>query len=145
MECLEVLDFNQANNYSQTFTAPADSYYCAVWLIKEANHSINYTINLEVISYQSPISGCKNFNTSDFTLDLWSHRSKVATQYQDVCIFVQNNAVNQGSATLLISVIARWFQNLAFVFGIIFIISMIVVAAIFCFSCYKYVKLKYCA
>ena len=147
MECPQVLDFNQTNNYSQTFTAPADSYYCAVWLIEEANHSINYTIELEVISYQSPTSGqCKNFNINDFTLELQSHRLKVVPRYQDVCIFVQNNAINQGSATLSMSVTASWFQNLAFVFGIIvillFIISMIVIAAVFCFNCYKYMKRK---
>ena len=147
MECPEVLDFNQANNYSQTFTAPADSYYCAIWLIKEANHSINYTTTLEIVSYQSPTSGlCKNFNTSNFTLDLRFHRPKIATRYQDVCLFVQNNAANQGSTILLISVIARWFQNLASVLiGMIFIILMIIMAAIFLFNCYKYMKRKSCS
>jgi hypothetical protein len=142
MECLEVLSFNQANNYSQTFTTPEDSYYCALWLVNEANHSINYTTTLEVVSYQLPTSGCKNFNTSDFVLDLWSHRSKIATRYQDVCILTQNNAINQGSATLLINVIANWHQNLAIVLSMPFsILVILLIAPFFIFSCYKCVKI----
>jgi hypothetical protein len=138
-ECLEVLDFNQANNYSQTFITSEDGYYCAVWLINEANHSINYTTNLEVVSYQLPTSGCKNFNTSEFTLEL---RSKIATRYQDVCILAQNNAINQGSATLSINVIASWYQNLAIVLSMTFIFLVILlIAAVFIFSCYKCVKI----
>ena len=132
-DCVAVLDFNQTNNYSREYTANMDSYYCAVWLIKEANQSVNYTITLEVVSYQLPTSGCKNFNASEFSLDLWPPRRKVATKYQDVCILVQNNAIDKGSTTLSIDVIAWPYQNLAFAFGIA--ASVILIVAFFVVCC----------
>ena len=143
MDCPEVLDFNQTNNYSQTFTAHVDSYYCAVWLIKQSNYSINYAASLNVVSYQLPPAECKNFYSNKFTLNLWHryHRLKVAaTHKRDVCILVQENVIYQDTTTLSITLVASSFKNLAFIFGVIIgiIIIIIIIVIIVTVVCYKY-------
>ena len=142
-DCPKLLDFNRANNYSQTFTARVDSYYCAVWLIKQSNQSINYTASLNLVSYQLPPTECKNFYNDKFTLNLWHgyHRPKIAaTHKQEVCILVQENIVSQKTtATLSITVVASSFKNLAFIFGIIItgLFIAIIVVIIVTVICYK--------
>ena len=142
-DCPKLLYFNQTNNYSQTFTAHVDGYYCAVWLIKQSNQSINYTASLNLASYQLPPAECKNIYSSKFHLNLWHlhHRPKVlATHKQDVCILVQENDIKQTTTTtLLITVVASSLKNLAFILIVglfIFIVIIVIFVTVICFKCH---------
>ena len=146
-DCQEVLTgFNQINNYTRTFTAHTDSYYCAVWLLNESQ-SINYTANLTVQLYQLPPSArCKNFYTNDFTLDLWQHRPEVTTHKQDVCILVQENVNHYDNTTISTNVAASSIEgNIAFIFGIITVVLFVVTVVIMATLIFMFVKYFCCS
>ena len=68
--CLAVISFDISNNYTQTFMAPNDGYYCAVWLLNGMDQLINYTT----------ISSIKTYNLTDFDLCETLPQDTIVTQ-----------------------------------------------------------------
>ena len=135
--CLYVLAFNKMNGYMSTFTAPRDSYYCAVWLLNKTQW-IDYTANITLLSYQIPFSNCKNYS-KEFTADLHvlSHQTEkngITTQKQNVCILVQENGVTQYNRDIIIFmnlIIHPVVHNLAFILGLIAALILLVAVVVF--------------
>lgn len=51
-DCVELKTFNlTSNDFVQTFVAPYDSYYCAIWLLGSTHQWLNYTVNSSIELY----------------------------------------------------------------------------------------------
>ena len=92
MLCHKLVTFNKANNYTQTFLADDDSYYCAVWLLESNDYWINYSTN----------SSIQVFNMSDFysphqCQSFQKHPNIIFTlrgrpKWETVCIVMEENS-----------------------------------------------------
>ena len=57
--CHELMTFNETNNFTATFVAHVDSYFCFVWILKDKHQWINYTTNSIIQMYN-----ISDFNSS---------------------------------------------------------------------------------
>ena len=121
--CQEVLIFNKTNDHVRTFTARDTSYYCAVWVLKAYNQSLNYTVNRTIQSYKistGPPSQCqthkKQTKTQSFDL-----QRQIAIKSSPVCIVIQV-AGNQlpNNITLVSTIVSSKTNNILFVLGAVF-------------------------
>ena len=142
-DCQEVLAFNKVNNYTDTFTAHKDSYYCAVWILT-GSQSINYIINSTLRSYdiQTPHSKCANYRKSEkVTFDLGDRRDGIATQHHEVCILVQENGKELYNNITIVTTAVNSLDNIFFIPGIVSLvlsftmITALVVTIIVSFQC----------
>ena len=142
-DCQEVLQFNKINNYTQTFSAQKDSYYCAVWILA-GSQSINYTLNSSLESYdiQTPHSRCENYRKNkEVTFDLGDRWHSVAIQQHKVCILVQENGKNLYRNITVVTKAVHSLDNIFFISGMVSlvlsftIITVLVVIIIVSFRC----------
>lgn len=129
--CQEVLTFNKTNDYIRTFMVRSASYYCAVWILKDDNQFLNYTVNITRHSYNINISGGqpsframqyhtnqKLTNTQSFHL-----RPHIAYKRPDpVCVAIQiiGNNLYDNDITLMIQIVSSKIDNIIFLLGVLF-------------------------
>lgn len=92
--CVKLITFNKTNHFTQTFIAPDDSYYCAVWVL-EADQWLYYIVssNIEgysITDYSPHLCASHTERPSHVTFPL--HLSKPA---KTVCIVLQQNTVDR--------------------------------------------------
>ena len=136
--CKEVLTFNRANGYSQTFTARNAGYYCAVWLLNKSTQSLNYTANGTRRYFN--ISQCQTLQERSWTpakqikTTIFDLQRTIATKPHDP-VFIAIKAVPstelRNNITLVSTVVASKVNNLAFVFGVVFAFFMAIITTLF--------------
>lgn len=92
--CVKLITFNKTNHFTQTFVAPDDSYYCAVWLL-QADQWLYYTVNSTIETYNitdySPHL-CESYSEHPSHVTFPLHLSK---PIKTVCIVLQQNTVDR--------------------------------------------------
>ena len=120
--CQEVLTFNKTNE--QTFTVRNTSYYCAVWILKDNNQSLNYTVYRTLQSYnistRGPPSQCQT-HSKQIKTQIFDLQQQIAIKHSPVCIIIQvvGNQLHN-NITLVTTVVSSKTHNVMFVLGALF-------------------------
>ena len=90
--CHELMTFSKANDYTQTFIARNDSYYCAMWLLESRDQWIHYSTNATVqvfnmSDFYSPRL-CESFQKN--TNIIFTLRDQL--KLENVCIIMEENS-----------------------------------------------------
>ena len=92
--CHKTVTLSKANNYTQTFTAYDDSYYCAVWLLENTHQWINYSTNssIQVFNMSDIYSPhqCESFQKLSYISFPLCGRPKWV--WETVCIVMEENS-----------------------------------------------------
>ena len=154
--CLRMITFNKSNHFTQTFTAPDDSYYCAVWVL-ERDQWLYYTVNSIIEAYNitdySPHL-CESHNVnhpSHVTFPLHS-----SNPMKTACIILQQNTVERWDRTTCDNIVinstafkplttAAWVTFSVFVGLILMSCILISFAIIFCMIKLYIVQYYQCA
>lgn len=125
--CLELLTFNKTNSdHIRVFTVKNTSYYCAVWILRDNNQLLNYTVNITHWSYvltdsRPPSLQCQT-HQKQTKIQSFDLRPCIAFKRPDpVCIAVRVAGVYlHDNITLESTVITSKFDNITFVLGAMF-------------------------
>lgn len=128
--CLEVLTFDETNNLIQTYTVKNTGYYCAVWILKDNNQLLNYTVNITRRSYSistgrlsSSEAQCRTHQKQTKTqfFELKSHNVIAFKGPDPVCIAIRITGDHlHNKITLLSMVVTSKVGNITFVLGVLF-------------------------
>ena len=120
--CQEVLTFNKTNE--QTFTVRNTSYYCAVWILKDNDQSLNYKVNRTLRSYnistRGPPTHCQT-HRKQIKTQIFDLQQQIAIKHSPVCIVIQvaGNELHN-NITLVSMVVSSKTHNIMFVLGTLF-------------------------
>ena len=97
--CHQMIPFNETNNYTGSFVARADGYYCTVWLLQNTDQGINYETELRrqiynMTDFKSTQSECKTFKVLESSKITYNLRSYPRLGQLDTCAVFQIKATN---------------------------------------------------
>lgn len=131
--CLELLTFNQTNDYIQTFKVTNSGYYCAVWMLINNTQSLNYTVNVTLQSYSTPaLSHCQvktqnQVKTQIFNLNVQNVANR---KHNQLCIVVQVVGNHLYNSITLVSTVTSSVNRPTITFLICAVLSCLAIVAI---------------